>query len=1007
MLWATAAFSALLSAGVTAAPTWPTSTDELEDLLFVNSGYRARGFASPVIPCTNGDGVDRNSAAEWIRTGFHDMASANAGQGTGGLDGSLLYELGSAEHAGAAFRNTLTRYAPFYSSRTSLADLIAAGVYSATRSCGGPAVPVRGGRKDAGGAGPSAQIPDAANAIGIFRNQFTRMGIAGVNNTEMIQLVACGHTLGGVHAAEQPQIIDSGTFPNNYAHFDTSVASFDNKIATEFLSGNTKDPMVFGKAYRADNRGRDSDRRVFNSDGNYTMQAMQDPQTFNSMCKAVFQKMIETVPRGVTLTDVITPYDVKPYDVQLTLLDGGASLDFTGEIRVRTNSGSISKVQLIYKDRTGASASAPIDTAVKGTASGFDDTFTFYGFSATLSAATSISSFSIVVTSGGSSQIFTNNDNGYAVNDAVIFQAPQSCADGSGKLTIAAAIRGDDTPSVQVVAKVPRASPTPVASLSTATAAMASPTSVGFYKLYSADLSDSSANAAMFGVFAGTGSDNFKTISNLGTACKPFNTAASTPSPSSISTPSLTPTPTLSAPSSSDGAASSSPSTSSLSTPTPSAPSIPFHYQGCFTEPAGARALSPAELKNDDMTIENCATFCNPYQFFGLEYGRECYCGNRLNANSGSTSASDCNMPCKGDSTQACGAGQRLSLYKTVGWSPPVNEAINGYDYFGCYSELDSARTLSDSATSSGGMTAQQCSAFCKGSAFFGLENGNECYCGSKLNDGSAPQPEGDCSLLCPGNTKTLCGASQRLNVYKNKIPPTSTSAAPTPSPTSSKPSLSGYTYTGCIVDSLNPRPLSAKMTSSSDNSYESCANFCSGYPYFGVEYSNECYCSWVLPTAPAPETKADTDCNMPCAGTSTQSCGGSNRVTVFKSNANIAVPSNPTITDYGYKGCYTDDVYNRVLTTSKPGDDSLTVQKCASACAGSHYFGTQYGRECYCGDSFAGDTKIVDQGECSKQCGGNGGQFCGAWARLSLYESMEHVNSTANGETPMDPSFR
>lgn len=732
MLWTTAAFTTFLAAGVTAVPTWPASTDELEDLLFVNSGYRARGFASPVIPCTNGDGVDRNSAAEWIRTAFHDMASANADRGTGGVDGSLLYELNSAEHAGVAFRNTLRRYAPFYSSRTSLADLIAAGLYSATRSCGGPAVPIRGGRIDAGGAGPSAQVPDASNAIGTFRNQFTRMGIAGVNYTEMIQLVACGHTLGGVHAAEQPLIIDSGTFPNDYAHFDTSFATFDNKIATEFLSGNTKNPMVFGKTYRADNRGRDSDRRIYNSDGNYTMQAMQDPQTFNSMCKAVFQKMIETVPSGVTLTDVITPYDVKPYDVQLSLLDGGASLGFTGEIRVRTNSGSISKVQLIYKDRTGASASTPIDTTVKGTASGFDDTFAFYGFSATLSAETSISSFSIVVTSGGSSQTFTNNDNGYAVNDAVIFQAPQSCADGSGQLIIAAAVRGDDVPSVQVVAKVPRASPTPVASLSTATAAMASPTSFGYYKLYSADLSGSSANAAMFGVFAGTGSDNFKTISNLATACKPFNTAAPSPSSSSNPTPPSTPTTSVpSTPTSSAGAASSSfsssSSSSSSSSPTPSTSSIPLNYQGCFTEPSSARALLPAELKNDDMTVESCATFCNPYQFFGLEYGRECYCGNQLNANSGSTSASDCNMPCKGDSTQTCGSGQRLSLYKTVGWSPPVNEAINGYDYFGCYSELQSGRSLSDDGTSSGTMTAQQCSAFCKGSAFFGLENGNEC----------------------------------------------------------------------------------------------------------------------------------------------------------------------------------------------------------------------------------------------------------------------------------------
>ena len=194
-------------------------------------------------------------------------------------------------------------------------------------------------------------------------------------------------------------------------------------------------------------------------------------------------------------------------------------------------------------------------------------------------------------------------------------------------------------------------------------------------------------------------------------------------------------------------------------------------------------------------------------------------------------------------------------------------------------------------------------------------------------------------------------------------------------------------------------------MTSSADNSYASCAQFCTGYPYFGVEYSNECYCSWVLPIA--IETKSDAECNMPCAGASGQACGGPNRVTIFKSNANIAIPVNPTITDYGYKGCYTDHISDRVLTTSIDSYDGMTVERCASACTGSHYFGTQYGRECYCGDSFVGDTKIVDQQECSTKCAGNGEEFCGAWSRLSLYESMEHVNSTASGEIAIDPSYK
>ena len=92
----------------------------------------------------------------------------------------------------------------------------------------------------------------------------------------------------------------------------------------------------------------------------------------------MLQKMIEVVPAGVTLTDPIVPYDIKPYALQLTLLDGGSQLSFTGEIRVRTTTraaSSIASVQLVTKDRTGATG-ATISTASKGSASGFDDTFT-------------------------------------------------------------------------------------------------------------------------------------------------------------------------------------------------------------------------------------------------------------------------------------------------------------------------------------------------------------------------------------------------------------------------------------------------------------------------------------------------------------------------------------------------------------------------------------------------------------------------------------------------------
>ena len=355
-----------------AAPTWPSSMDELEDIQQLNTGYRQRGFAEDVTPCSFSiEGPGRIASAEWIRTAFHDMATGNVFLGTGGLDASLVFELGG-DNIGAAFATTLTTFAPFLSSRSSMSDIIAMGVYTAVRSCGGPVVPIRTGRIDATTAGPPG-VPLPQNSLFTFENQFTRMGF---NTTEMIAVTACGHTLGGVHAVNFPQIVPAGTAPNDDHLFDSTTV-FDEKIASEYIGGNSTDPLTVGPSKAV---GMDSDARVFAADGNATIKAMANPKTFASMCTTMLQKMIEVIPSGVTLTDPIVPYDIKPVAMQLTLLGGGTRFQFTGEIRVRTtvrSASQIANVKLLYKDRTGGSAcgNCEIDTKLAGTALGFDDSY--------------------------------------------------------------------------------------------------------------------------------------------------------------------------------------------------------------------------------------------------------------------------------------------------------------------------------------------------------------------------------------------------------------------------------------------------------------------------------------------------------------------------------------------------------------------------------------------------------------------------------------------------------
>ena len=184
-------------------PTWPNpKTDELEDIMFLNTGHRAKLFSKPVTPCSfSAQGAGRIAAGEWLRTSFHDAAASNTYFGQGGLDASIIYELTKGYDIGSAFPTTLTTYEPFFGPRTSFADIIALGTYTSVRACGGPSIPIRPGRVDATTFASYLAVPQPADTQDAFINEFARMGMS---QTQMIQAVACGHTIGGVHTANFP-----------------------------------------------------------------------------------------------------------------------------------------------------------------------------------------------------------------------------------------------------------------------------------------------------------------------------------------------------------------------------------------------------------------------------------------------------------------------------------------------------------------------------------------------------------------------------------------------------------------------------------------------------------------------------------------------------------------------------------------------------------------------------------------------------------------------------------
>jgi hypothetical protein len=89
-------------------------------------------------------------------------------------------------------------------------------------------------------------------------------------------------------------------------------------------------------------------------------------------------------------------------------------------------------------------------------------------------------------------------------------------------------------------------------------------------------------------------------------------------------------------------------------------------FVGCFADDASMRTFPfvpqlPPGITPDQMTVEVCQAACSGdgYKYFGLEFSRECYCGQSLPT----VTADQCNMPCTGNSAEICGGPNALSVY--------------------------------------------------------------------------------------------------------------------------------------------------------------------------------------------------------------------------------------------------------------------------------------------------------------------------------------------------------
>ncbi|KAI6710688.1 hypothetical protein JHW43_006802 [Diplocarpon mali] len=271
----------------------------------------------------------------------------------------------------------------------------------------------------------------------------------------------------------------------------------------------------------------------------------------------------------------------------------------------------------------------------------------------------------------------------------------------------------------------------------------------------------------------------------------------------------------------------------------------PFKYAGCFVDSGRPRTLLYTGPRlYTSQTVQQCVAFCKgkQYQYAGLEYGEECFCG--ASVNNIQVDESDCNQPCTGDSSEICGAFDRISIYQDPTFPVADYTTISDYQQLGCHSEGSNGRSLAwrqdqvDSTT----LTVKTCLRACKagGWSFAGLEYASECYCGVALGIGTLPIDDSTCNMPCNGDATETCGGRNALDLFVAKdLESSEPCEGGSSSPLSSLPAA---------ISSLSSSSTRTMIPSSTKTSASLCTSTVTVSPTATCEYKCGNWCSNPIP---------------------------------------------------------------------------------------------------------------------------------------------------------------
>lgn len=137
------------------------------------------------------------------------------------------------------------------------------------------------------------------------------------------------------------------------------------------------------------------------------------------------------------------------------------------------------------------------------------------------------------------------------------------------------------------------------------------------------------------------------------------------------------------------------------------------------------------------------------------------------------------------------------------------------------------------------------------------------------------------CNSPCAGDSTKICGGGQALMIFSTTADLSTT-----------KTLSNGWVREElCLLDGANGRLFPEAFLEDFALTPEICTNYCAsqGLDLAGLEWSTQCFCGSSQSVSLSTAVKS-TNCNMQCAGSPTDVCGGGNALSIYSAGKSTSI---------------------------------------------------------------------------------------------------------------------